>query len=1000
MQMVKMLKKFILVFISVFAFLSCEGTKEYPLTLSVKTNTGNPIEGASVKVDQTVVGKTDAKGEFDGKAVLRQGEDAKLEVSKDSSDFYYAPYFKKFAVPEDNAKALEFEAVLYSVPKPKVVAGNDEGKEEEKSEDTPEAPVVVSETGSSVKNEIETPKIETAVNEKEVEEKKVVVQTENKPVEDSPVKTKAELELEGELDVINSKSVTPVLAGVGEGSGQKEAYPKKAQASAGDFVFTIQSFYKKKGLSGVTIYKGETKKGELREFCSTTKRGRCVVRFQVSPSQRVTFVAKKKGYKTVSKTVKVKDNGVLRFDLEKGNGIDFFATTRRYNYIKGLKDTEVYIDGKIVGKTDEFGRFSYFHTGSKDDLIDVMLKPQGYLPEVYQTDFVIQGPMTVVKYFAPKEPPVAKIGVLPIRFTGDNSDDAAKNFKGLVRPIITRKIADLDAFRRVGISSVQKGFEESELTVSQATKQGWNDTDLKSMVDALIVPTIASSGGETRLEISVVDSLGRVLAAAREDLSGENKRKMIDQAVATVVEKIERLFPFEGTLTEAKENLVINIGSSHKRALSKGDQVFVWGVQSDKTGKKREHNHIATLEVTEVLEDSSNMKLVWKAARAALQRGDLVQIERTANRDLFVSKEDFKKQNNSYFAVKTNGEKKPVESANLYFNGSWIGTTGKDGTLRFPQNIIGQSGDVQVTKPGYASITKKLDLDKNKTVTIFIQHKKAYLKISSKPSGAKVFADGKLIGKTPVNKSISLNGEFVELEIKGIKGYKDFKTVAELDDSTLDLTGPKRVLLEIDYLRPAIDSLESGNVDLALKKLSEIEPSHSDYLKARHTMAETYLSISDDPENAIKEFSTVTSNPEVSSFRDKRYVSAFVNLGVSHFKFAEKLGKDKDWEKVVLNYKNAISQFDKAKPYLRFISRSAYGKVVHSVSFHAALAKHRIALITKDRGLLEDAYEDWRNYVEGTSGAVRLANDDKEAFIDNAKIYLRQARVSLRRKSF
>ena len=64
----------------------------------------------------------------------------------------------------------------------------------------------------------------------------------------------------------------------------------------------------------------------------------------------------------------------------------------------------MFIDGSVVGKTDSFGRFSYFHTGEKEDLIEVMIKPQGYLPEFYQTDFVIQGPMTVIKYFTPVVP--------------------------------------------------------------------------------------------------------------------------------------------------------------------------------------------------------------------------------------------------------------------------------------------------------------------------------------------------------------------------------------------------------------------------------------------------------------------------------------------------------------------------------------------------------------------------------------------------------------------
>jgi hypothetical protein len=992
--------------LSALLFLSsCNLESEYTVNVKVKNNQGEPLDGAEVRIEKNKLGVTDQNGNLEATISLAPESETRVEVTKDSAQFYYAPYFKRFTVPklaelEDGKKLpIEFEAILYSVPKPKVVAENKDQKKETKEEtaiDSKDDAVQITNT------EDQTSDPKTLSNEAEVAKKSEKGNTQEIGQQgevDNQDKSAGELELAKELDVLNSKSVAPVIAGVGaEADKGKSAYPKKVQESNGDFVFTVQSFYKKRGLAGVTIYKGESAKGELREVCETNSRGRCSVRFQVAPTSRVTFVAKKKGYKTVSKDIRVKDNGVLRFDLAKGNSIDFFATTRRYNYIRGLEGTEVYVDGKKVGKTDKFGRFSYFHTGEKEDLIDVMLKAKNYLPEVYQTDFVIQGPMTVVKYYTPMDPPEARLGVLPIKIVGTNADKASEEFKGLIRPVVTKKISNIDSFKRVGISSIQKGFEESELTISYALKHGWNDTDLKSTVDALVVPVLTANGSKVKLEISLIDSMGRVLAAARETLSGENRRKMVADAVNTIVEKIGRLFPFEGTLIEAKERYAINIGSKHKRSILTGDKVFVWGVQSDKTGKKREHNHIATLEVTKVNSDHSEAKLDWQAARAVIQRGDLIQLQRTVNRDIFVSNDKFKKTNNSYFKIVTDGSSKGLSSANVYFDGTWIGSTSTSGLLRFPENLIGKSGEIQVTKPGYTSVTKSLDLEKNKTIKIRLDQKSSYLKIASKPSGAKVTVDGNYVGKTPLSKAVAVPSGFAEIEISGKRGYKKFKQVIEFNDGTLDLTGPQRILLEVDYLKPALDLLARGNVSLGLKKLEEIEKSHSDYLKARHLIAETYLTVKGNPERAIKEFNLVTNRPDVASFQDKRYVSAFVNLGVSHFKLAEDLASTKKWEDVVRNYESSIIQFDKVKPYLRFISKGEYGNVVHSVGFHVALAKHRIALITKNRGLLEEAYEDWRNYVDGTSAAVRVDRDTKEAFLDNAKIYLRQARVSLRRK--
>ena len=160
-----------------------------------------------------------------------------------------------------------------------------------------------------------------------------------------------------QLDVLASNGVEVPLFKPSENTKAKEVYPKPETKSQGDQVFTIQAFNKRKGLKGVTLYKGEDKKGELREICSTDKRGRCVVSFSEEEQGKVYFVAKKKGFKTTSKNVRIKNNGVLRFDLQKGNSIDFFATTRRYNYIKGLEGVSVFIDGKKMGETDPFGRF-------------------------------------------------------------------------------------------------------------------------------------------------------------------------------------------------------------------------------------------------------------------------------------------------------------------------------------------------------------------------------------------------------------------------------------------------------------------------------------------------------------------------------------------------------------------------------------------------------------------------------------------------------------------
>ena len=100
-------------------------------------------------------------------------------------------------------------------------------------------------------------------------------------------------------------------------------------------------------------------------------------------------------------------------------------------------------------------------------------------------------------------------------------------------------MSKIKAFKRVGISSIQKAFEESNLTISYALKRGWLNTPLKGSVDALLLPTLSVIGNDLRLEISLIDSQGRILAAARENLNGDNLRKIIFQTATTLLEKFK-----------------------------------------------------------------------------------------------------------------------------------------------------------------------------------------------------------------------------------------------------------------------------------------------------------------------------------------------------------------------------------------------------------------------------------------------------------------------------
>ena len=113
--------------------------------------------------------------------------------------------------------------------------------------------------------------------------------------------------------------------------------------------------------------------------------------------------------------MQIDNRGVLRMAMIQGQTIDVFAIAKTYNHKKGIAGAQVMVGGRVAGETDGFGRLSYLYTGAKGDLVDVAIKVEKHLPNTYETDFVAQGSMTLVRYFTPAQPPAVKLTALKMR---------------------------------------------------------------------------------------------------------------------------------------------------------------------------------------------------------------------------------------------------------------------------------------------------------------------------------------------------------------------------------------------------------------------------------------------------------------------------------------------------------------------------------------------------------------------------------------------------------
>ncbi len=998
---------FFVVVTSGLGFVGCEKEQvDVNVDVKVVNNDSQPVVDAQVKADGKVLGVTDEKGHWQGELKAPASISKRFEITKESEQYYFAPHYETVQLVRSGRQTIKINAKLYYVAKPdfntevsektgsKLKSGEDDGdfdnSEEVEAAPEPEPEPAPEKTPSKVAE------LPASLPEK-------VKTSEEKQDLPEAIEEPAKIALKAKAPVELAKELPPpkvALAKVDQQPAQKTPLPFTKHKQNGRTVFTVHVYSHNKPIKSAQVYVGKDENRDLKLACATNARGRCVVRFKEKPKKPVAFVVKKSGYQTTTRSIRVVANGRLKVNLRRGESIDIFALQKSYNFTSGLKDISVIVDGRQVGKTDKFGHFSHVYTGKKDDLMEVILKSNAYLPENFQTDFVVSGPMTLVRYFTPSSPPAVKMSLLEPQVAGSlktsYDKDKALTFDRFLKASARTQIFSLSAFKDYSNDLLKRDLKIYDLSMAKIMRSGWQKTDLKSKVDALIVPTVVFENPPS-IELSVVDSRGQVIAAAKEQLESISDKVALDQALKAISRKIAAVFPFEGSvLSDSGNQVTINLGFKSGTGIKIGDRVAVYGTQTDPTGNEKSQKKIATLQVLEVQDAISITKILNQQSRSKINRGDLVVLERK-----LPTKRLAKSSQVPYLKIisQENGSfKKPLAQANVYFDNVWLGATGLTGRLYLTKDLPRKRGILKVIRHGYSPYKKEVNLSQvRQRLDIALRQVNAFVRIESKPSGATVKIDGKQIGQTPISYPIPVPSGFVKLELSGVSGYKKYAQVLELDEGTLDLTGSRSIPLEVDYLVISDRFLKAGKPQQALAKLNDIPESHSDYLIAHHMAGEIYLSQLGQPENSMRSFLKVTKSPQVANFNDKRFIGSHINLGIAYFVAAEKastsnLSLSADY------YLKAIETLEKVEPFLRFVKKEQYPEAVHNVKFHKALSKHKLWMASKDPNEVRLVFKAWREYLDGSARTVPL-NEDNKGFVEYAKVYLKQAQATLKSKN-
>ena len=330
-----------------------------------------------------------------------------------------------------------------------------------------------------------------------------------------------------------------------------------------------------------------------------------------------------------------------------------------------------------------------------------------------------------------------------------------------------------------------------------------------------------------------------------------------------------------------------------------------------------------------------------------------------------------------------------ISQANVYFKGTWLGSTDESGILKSKAEAKGR-GLLKIIKHGYETFAKETRLGKVGSIEIPLKRVSAYVRVDSEPNNLSVFIDKKFVGKTPLEQAISVPGGFVKLEILGEKGFKNHKEVLELDEGTLDLTGDRRIVLEKDIKSEAVKLVNGGQFEEAIKILESIPPEHSDYNQGQHQAGVIHMTLTNSPAKAAAAFHRVTQNPEVSSFRDKRFIGSHINEGVSLYLTAKGLLEDGEDEAAVAHFRKAASTLEKTEPFIRFIKQSDYQQAFDNLYYYKALSLQEIWHLTQQLDSLRDAQASWQQLLSG-----RENKNSQTPMLKNANIYLKQLELAL-----
>jgi tetratricopeptide (TPR) repeat protein len=699
---------------------------------------------------------------------------------------------------------------------------------------------------------------------------------------------------------------------------------------------------------GAPLPEAEVKAGG-KDVGVTDAKGEIVYLYKQQPAKGTEFAVGKTGYSSHRALYAVEPGQVIEVALNREALLAIQALTDEYGRTSGVPGLAVSIDGKIVGKTDAQGGYTYTYRGDPGRRIAVAVAAPGYIPGAWKTAVKLEGQVTLQRYFYPTNPKPIRIGIY--RVVGNTPGVDLKDVAAQAEQSLGNHLFRFPAFREVPTQALQAEITQRKLNIDRLTTKGWQETPLRATVDMIVLGSVAKDNDGFLTEVKFHTANGKVIFS---EIGRARSARGIDSAVRDIVSNVIERFPLEGTVIGAEgERYRINIGRNWK--IGRGTEFTLTAPTLGEGGKVAGYRETGRVEVRRGDDTSSLVEVNTLKQGAKVQIGD--RVVRRSSRD--------EEGTTALLAVKggVGTEVNPLAGANVYLNGEWKGATGTNGQAEIPLKV-GRNYSLMLYRHGYQQFTGKLSVAKSGEPHEYtLEANNALFRVDSEPSGASVTLDDEQIGKTPLTGGKPVTLGFHSLRLAYGEDYRDFFEVMEFTKKEEDRTGERRIVLQKDFLRIGDRARQKGDIDGAIQAYAATGRDHPDFAEAHRRLGDIYLDEKEDYDRAIAEFETVLSLPENEQLIYKQFAVTFTNLGHAYCEKANGLANS-DRNAASQLYAKAIKALQTAKQNTRFFPKGEYDEALHDTYYYTALSYHKLYLITKQPGVANSASLAWREYFD------------------------------------